>query len=239
MADQKDGPYTKPGIRQAPIEKTEKAILDWRDSYAIDQVSKTIGLSQIIENSFDNIDSIMALICFQISQGTAMYNCQDWIAGNNAQNLFSKAKLSSQTINLIKQLGDQGCQNKFFKAYITKFFPAKRGVLIDSTALPSAINSSINAYGYAKGTIQENATCLMLVDEELKLPIYFRAIGGDILDVTTLKTTIGEIKELGLASQSAILDAGFCSKENLQFMSQEQINFITRLPRSHWVFRVY
>lgn len=76
----------------------------------------------------------------------------------------------------------------------------------------------------------------MLVDKKSKLPIYFRAVGGDIADISTLKTTVAEIKMLGLKTSSAILDAGFCSKENLQFMCQEKINFITRLPKSHKVF---
>ena len=76
----------------------------------------------------------------------------------------------------------------------------------------------------------------MLVDKHTNLPIYFRAIGGDIADISTIKTTVAEIKKLGLKTDSAILDAGFCSKENLQFMCTEKINFITRLPRSHKVF---
>lgn len=108
--------------------------------------------------------------------------------------------------------------------------------MIDSTALPSSINSSINAFGYASGNIEQNVTCLMLVDKISHLPIYFRAIGGDIADISTVKTTVAEIKKLGLDTDSAILDAGFCSKENLQFMCEENIDFITRLPKSHGVF---
>ncbi|MDQ5920010.1 MAG: hypothetical protein QG673_66 [Pseudomonadota bacterium] len=109
-------------------------------------------------------------------------------------------------------------------------------MLIDSTALPSAINNTINAFGYSNGVIEQNVTCLMLVDKKTSLPIYFRAIGGDIADISTVKTTIAEIKKPGLKADSAILDAGFCSKENLQFMCSEQINFITRLPKNHKVF---
>ena len=65
---------------------------------------------------------------------------------------------------------------------------------MDSTALPSAINSGINAFGYSSGNIEQNVTCLMLVDKKSKLPIYFRSIGGDISDISTLKTTVAEIK---------------------------------------------
>ncbi len=239
VADSNGGPYSKPGARVASL-SIEKEILDLGDSYAINKVSQSVGLSEVIEDSFDNADSIMALACFQITEGSAMYNCADWIEGNIAKKLFPNAKISSQDISrLIKHMGMQSVQTKFFKNYIAKFFPNKRGVLIDSTALPSSINSSINAFGYASGNIEENVSCLMLVDKESSLPIYFRAIGGDIADISTVKTTIAEIKKLGLDAESAILDAGFCSKENLQFMCEEQINFITRLPKSHKIFGEY
>lgn len=235
VADEKDAPYSKPGKKTTTI--NERAILDFGDSYAINEVSKSIGLDSIIKNSFANLDSIMTLACFQINEGSAMYNCEDWLEGNIAKILFPAAKVSSQDISrLIKILGKQELQVQFFKDYVSKLFPDKRGILIDSTALPSAINSGINAFGYSSGSIEQNVTCLMLVDQASKLPIYFRALGGDIADVSTVKTTVAEIKKLGLEASSAILDAGFCSKENYQFMCEEKINFITRLPKSHKVF---
>ena len=235
VANEKDAPYSKPGKKTGV--NIETAILDCGDSYAINEVSKTIGLNNIIGDSFGNLDSIMALICFQITEGSAMHNCTDWLKGNIAKKIFPNAKISSQDIStLIKTLGSQNLQIKFFRNYVSKFFPNNHGILIDSTALPSAINSSINAFGYSSGKIEQNVTCLMLVDKKSKLPIYFRALGGDIADISTVQTTVAEIKKLGLKTESAILDAGFCSKETLQFMCSEQINFITRLPKSHKAF---
>jgi hypothetical protein len=90
--------------------------------------------------------------------------------------------------------------------------------LIGSNALPSAIDSSINAYGYENGSIQAYLRYLMLVDQASKSPIYFHTVGEDIAHVSTLETTIREIKQLGLSSECAILDAGFCSKASLIFM---------------------
>jgi transposase len=166
-----------------------------------------------------------------------MYNCSDWIEGNIANKLFPSAQIKSQDISrLINMLGKQEMQQLFFKNYVSKFFPEKTGLLIDSTALPSAINSSINAFGYTPDGIKENVTCLMLVDKASKLPIYFRAIGGDISDNSTLKTTIIEIKKLGLTASYAILDAGYCSKDNINYLCKEDIDFVTRLPKSHSIF---
>ena len=236
VAEEKNGSYSKPG-RKIATTRVEQEILDCGDSYAINETCKSIGLDQIIDDSFGNLDSVMAAICFQITEGSAMYNCADWLEGNIAKRLFKGAKTSSQDISrLIKILGSADLQTSFFKKYIAQFFPDKRGILIDSTALPSAINSSINAFGYASGGIEENVSCLMLVDKKSNLPIYFRAVGGDIADISTVKTTVTEIKKLGLKTESAILDAGFCSKENLQFMCSEDINFVTRLPKSHKIF---
>jgi len=168
ISNEKGGNYSKPSKKTITFEKiiiakpsVENAIVDYGDSYAINETSKNIGLNKIIEDSFclNNLDSIIALICFQITEGSAMYNCENWIEGNIAKNLFPRAKLSSQDISrLIKILGEQNLQIKFFKNYIAKFFPKERGVLIDSTTLPSAINSSINAFGYANGDIEQNVT---------------------------------------------------------------------------------
>jgi transposase len=236
VATENNGNYKKLSIKETAI-AVENEIVDYGDSYAINEISKTIGLSAIIKDSFDDLDSIMALICFQITEGSAMHNCIDWLNGNIAKIIFPNAKISSQNIsNLFKILGKQDLQVNFFKSYVAEFFPENCGVLIDSTSLPSAINDTINAFGYTAGGIEQNITCLMLVDKHTHLPIYFRAIGGDIADISTIKTTVAEIKKLGLKTDSAILDAGFCSKENLQFMCEEKINFITRLPRSHKIF---
>jgi transposase len=237
VAEVDGGEYKKTG-RQSAFSKQEKAILDFGDSFAINEVAKNIGLTKLIQDSFeDTADSIMSLACYQMIEGAAMQNCNDWIEGNIASKLYPNAKIKSQDISrLINSLGKQELQQRFFKNYIATFFPKRTGLLIDSTALPSAINSSINAYGYTSNGIQENVGCLMLVDKESKLPIYFRAIGGDISDNSTLKTTIEEIKLLGLKADSAILDAGYSSKENLQYLCKEGINFVTRLPKSHNVF---
>ncbi len=236
-AETKDGEYKKADIRIA-TPKLEKAILDFGDSFAINEIAKNMGLSDIIKDSFGELsNSIMGLSCYQIVEGSAMHTYEDWFEGNIVSKLFPGAKTKSQDISrLIEKLGKQELQQKFFRNYVAKFFPQKTGLLIDSTALPSAINSSINAFGYTSGGIKENITCLMLVDKDSKLPIYFRAIGGDISDNSTLQTTIKEIKHLGLNAGSAILDAGYCSKENLKYMCKEEVDFVTRLPRSHKIF---
>ena len=163
VSDTEGGSYSKPG-RGSSAAELEKEILDSGDSIAIAEVAKSIGLDVLIKNSFGDLDSIMNLLIFQIVEGSALQHCHEWSSGNIASRLFKDAKTSSQDISrLIKHLGQQSLQTQFFKGYIAKFFQDKTGLLIDSTSLPSSINSSINAFGYAGGNIEQNVTCLMLV----------------------------------------------------------------------------
>lgn len=236
ISDTKGGEYTKPGKRVATV--LEKAIVDFGDSYAINEVAKSCDFTTIVENSFGDLDSIMTLICYQMTQGSAMMHCQDWIDGNSANLLFPDSKITSQDISrLFQRLGQESLQRKFFKDYIGRFFKEKHGILIDSTALPSAINAPINAWGYGAEGIDQNVSCLVLVDKISKLPIYFRAVPGDIPDVSTLETTINEITKLGLKMDSAVLDAGYFSESNLRYLCEKNINFTTRMPRSRKLFK--
>ena len=105
VSSEKGGSYNKPGKKISTAISYEKAILDCGDSYAINEVGKGIGLNDVIKNSFEDLDSIMALICFQITEGSAMYNCDDWLDGNIAKKLFPEAKISSQDISsLVKHI---------------------------------------------------------------------------------------------------------------------------------------
>ena len=113
---------TKNGEISKPHEKaivSEKSIIDFGDSYFIKQVIESNDFMSLLKNSFNDFDTILALIFYQIVQGDAMYNCQDWYEGNVAKILFPSAKLKSQSISrIINYLSQDSIQSKFFKAYI-------------------------------------------------------------------------------------------------------------------------
>ena len=241
VAQEKNGPYEKLGRVKKSKSKEhviEKSIVDFGDSYAIQEVIKNIGLNTIIEETLNYGDSLKALLCYQMTEGKAMYHCLDWMEGNIASTLFPQAKLESQDISrMFNYLGNQSIQNTFFTRYLTHFFKDTHGVLIDSTALPSAINTAISACGYSSAGLVEHVSCLMLVDKKTQLPLYFRAISGELADVSTLQTTLKEIQLLGLKVEEAIFDAGYFSEKNIQYLCEQKINFISRLPKSRIVFK--
>jgi transposase len=55
-------------------------------------------------------------------------------------------------------------------------------------------------------------------------------VAGNIVDVSTLRTTINQLKVQGINVNHGILDAGYCSKKNFEALKASGIPFLTRLP---------
>lgn len=237
VASEKGGDYCKIQIKHCDI-KHEKSIVDYGDSFIAHQILESCGLKNILKDTLPEYESVIALVLYKLICGNAMYNYQNWADGNFIQYLIPNLNLTSQKIsNLLKILGKYEIQLRFFKKYIGTFFQDKHGVLIDSTALPSAINSSLNSWGYVNGGIDKKVGCLMLVDKHSKLPIFFRTVPGEIADVSTLQATLKEIELLGLKIENAIFDAGYFCETNISYLCEKQISFVSRMPKSHKPFK--
>ena len=69
------------------------------------------------------------------------------------------------------------------------------------------------------------------------MPIYFRYVGGNIIDVTTLITTVSELEQYGISVSHAILDAGYFSEKNAIELLESGIPFMTRLAPNKPLFK--
>ena len=69
------------------------------------------------------------------------------------------------------------------------------------------------------------------------MPLYFRYNAGSIADISTLTNTIKELKAHNTKSKAVLLDAGFYSNENIEFLQENDISFIIRLPKGRILFK--
>jgi transposase len=60
------------------------------------------------------------------------------------------------------------------------------------------------------------ARLLLVVDRLTKMPLFFRYNAGNIVDVTTLRSTIAELDAFGVNVDYAIVDAGYYSEDNVR-----------------------
>lgn len=102
--------------------------------------------------------------------------------------------------------------------------------------LPNNINFPLTAFGHNDGKIEKESRLLMVVDRESKDPLYFRYMAGNIVDVSTLKNTIKELNLMGASVDNSLIDAGYCSEDNLTHLYEEKISFLTRLPAGRALF---
>ncbi|MEW6040966.1 MAG: transposase, partial [Elusimicrobiota bacterium] len=112
-----------------------------------------------------------------------------------------------------------------------------RSVIIDVTALPNQIRLTFDAWGYNDGSIEKQIRFLFVVDKKNSLPLVFRYLPGNVVDVSSLNVTIEELKRLGIKHSFVIIDAGFFSEDNIKELYKEKIDFLTRLPSGRRLYK--
>jgi transposase len=220
-------------------ELQETLILDFGDGYLVNEFFKTISIYKIIEDSFvENYSEIIVLIIYKLITQSAMYNGELWLESNILSKLYPNVDLSSQnTSRILSKLGEEHNQQFFFKQYIKKLGGIQKSVIIDSTALPNQMHSEFNAWGHCDGGIEKQVRLLCVLDHATKIPLYYRYLPGNIVDVSTLQTTIAELQAIGVESSFVLIDAGYFSKTNVQELYKNKINFMSRLPASRALFK--
>ena len=88
------------------------------------------------------------------------------------------------------------------------------GILVDSTGVPNATRMDITQISNHNGDINREVRLIYVIDRDNGMPIYFRYVAGNIIDVSTLITTVSELEQYGVSVRHAILDAGYFSEKN-------------------------
>jgi hypothetical protein len=226
-------------VEQIPA-TNEKLILDFGDSYFFDTVLDRAGYKELIASVFGGIsDTILSLIYYRSLQGGASYYASDWWDGSYARMLFPGASLSSQRISeTLKAIGDEAVVRGFFDRYL-RYISSKvgSGVLIDSTGLPNEIHFPLTEINNHGGEISNETRLVLVLDRESGMPIYFRYVAGNIVDVTTLETTLDEVRMFGLDVYCAIVDAGYYSEKNVRALQDKGILFVMRMVPNRKLYK--
>jgi transposase len=181
----------------------------------------------------------MALEFYYLENNASNKNANFWLNGSFSSILFPAAQLQSQRISeLLAKLGDESVISNFFNKYLNMILPSSKntGVLIDSTGLPNAIHFPLTAVNNHNGIISNEVRLIYVIDITTGLPLFFRYNSGNIVDIKTLIATLNELKRNGVSVKNAILDAGYCSEENVKKLYDSNINFLTRLPINRKIF---
>lgn len=224
----------------------KKVSLDFGDSFLINAFLWKSGLMQVADSiGFANKDTLHAMILFYMLSPLANCNAISWFDGSIAKLLYPRANLSSQRISdflvsIAKPERVMAFQKAYLK-YIEENYASDKGILIDSSGLPNKIHIPETRTSVHNGVVSNETRLIMVVQKTTGLPLYYKSVEGNIVDVITLERILLHLDSLGVQIDSCILDAGYNSADNLDLFYNENhectIGFITRVRSSDKRFK--
>ena len=186
-----------------------------------------------------NSDTAKALVSYYILESTPNSWAEDWYEGNYASVLFPKADMDDKRISeFLKAMGSEEIQRSFYGNYIGTIVGSDPTVfLIDSTGVPNSIRMPITGINNHNGQISLETRLILVCRKSDRMPIFLRYVPGNIIDSGTLIRTIDEVRAYGLDPEYTIIDAGYCTLENMIEMLEMRVGFITRLKRNLEIYK--
>jgi hypothetical protein len=219
----------------------EKLILDFGDAYALCEILRDQGYWDLIRSILPGWeDTLSAMVAYRVIRGGASRYAHDWWSGSYMRIVCPTANVQSQRVSeFFKELGDERTQRRFFKKYLAKVSVGQKnhGILVDSTGFPNDIDFHLRARNKHNGVISDETRLILAVDRTTKLPLLFRYNAGNVVDVTTLKSTILELLNYGVNVDFSILDAGYYSEKNIIALYAAGIRFVTRLCSNRKLYK--
>lgn len=224
------------------VPESEKLILDFGDAwFLLEYLSRQPFYNSILNTLSDESDTLLALIFYRLlTNKGASCHAKIWYEGNYSYLAFPHANLASQNISrVLKELGREEIQRHFFEEYMSSVYgnDGAAGILVDSTGVPNATRMDITQISNHNGDINREVRLIYVIDRDNGMPIYFRYVAGNIIDVCTLITTVSELEQYGVSVSHAILDAGYFSEKNAAELFESGIPFMTRLAPNKTVFK--
>jgi hypothetical protein len=231
------GPQISPVLQRSD----EKLILDFGDSYVLYQVLNDSGYWDLLRSTLPGrADTLCAMVLYHVLRGGASRYAYDWWSESYARVICPNANIESQRISeFLSELGDERVSRDFFKKYLSKISDSQKnhGILIDSTGMPNDIHFPLTAINNHNGVISNETRLILTIDRITKLPLLFRYNAGNIVDVSTLKSTIMELTSYGVSIDFSILDAGYFSENNIKALYESNIRFVTRLNSNRKLYK--
>lgn len=213
----------------------ERLVLDFGDAWALDSLATSEGLWGALDAASPSDSDELRCLCLHYALAPSQPNCLAgcWWEGSWARVAYPSARLASQRVSeLLRRVGDEAAQRRFFDAYLAWVADMADGtarVSVDSTGLPNSSRMPLTAISNHNGEVSEECRLTYVLEQSTALPVYLRVAAGNVVDVTTLERTFAELGAAGLPASWAVLDAGYWSAGNVRAMDEAGIKFLTRL----------
>ena len=221
------------------LRKKQKHVsVDFGDAFFMDSYLHASGMMQIVDAiEYGNRDTLHAMLLFYTLSGLANCDAIHWYEGSIASMLYPNANLTSQRLSdFLASIGTPDKQMAFQRAYIQfvmEHYNHDKNILIDSSGLPNSIHFPLTEKNVHNGKVSNEIRLIFVVQKSSGLPLYYRVVAGNVVDVSTLSRIFLHLDSMGIDVSSCIMDAGYNSGDNLDLFYDDnhkcRIGFITRI----------
>ena len=102
------------------------------------------------------------------------------------------------------------------------------GILIDSTGLPNSCRLPVTAVSNHNGQAGEEVRLIYVVQRDTGLPLFFRHVAGNVIDVSTVTRTIAELRAMGVGTGLAVPGAGYHANASADALMGARVPILAR-----------
>jgi hypothetical protein len=221
--------------------------LRYGNIWLLNDLYTSTNIESVLSNilPFDS-DTLHVLLAYKLTTGdNAFTNVDGWYQRSYARILYPNAAVSSSSISVyLQKLGENSIREKFFDYYHNYLKEDKQSdvlicnsVLIDSTGSQNSIKLPIIAVSNHNGVVNNEFRVIYVVDYDKNLPIYMDQVPGNVIDTSTLKYMVNLLQNRNIKVKCCVLDAGYYSTENLEFLDSIGMNYLIRMCNNRKLYK--
>jgi len=204
-------------------------IQDYGVADVFEKVNKKLGVTKLLRKYFpEHSNEMLTAAQYMLSEGGVMHYLDDYTQTHRTPaNGRMSSEMSSKTFAALRQEDMQ----LFFREWM-KQKKQTEYVAYDVTSI-SSYSKNIRELEWGYNRDKEKLPQInmgMYYGEESELPLYYRVYPGSISDKAHLKYMVADNEFINGKRTRFVMDRGFYSKENLQYLTDGGYRFIIALP---------
>lgn len=217
-------------------------IVRFGGSYFLNRLLTDIEYLPVIDSiDYENYDRLHAMFLYYALSNRANRHAENWYMHSFAKYLFPKANLAHQRISdFLGSIGTPENVREFLNHHIEYVLNAtdkEKCVLIDSTGCPNKCSLYVTRVSVHEGQVSVEFRVIVVVQKSTGLPLYYKIIPGNVVDIRTVEYVIRIMKNLGCEVEYVIGDAGYCCPAVMERMVWAGLDFMSRLCPHFTLFK--
>ena len=193
----------------------------------LSSVYKQLSIEDDLHTVFgqERTANMLSLASYLVSEpDTPLYRFDRW--ARIRQHASGEAIPSPRSSELFASITEDEVQ-RFMKLRMRRGIGTRGWLAVDSTSISSYSRTlALVAAGRNKDhDALDQINLLLIFDQDADIPVFYRILRGCIPDVSTVTHTMDELKGLGFAGVSMVMDRGFYSENNVRALLKMKYRF--------------